>query len=965
MNDTISQSAILSAAVFLTATTAATVLLVGAIAKWRSAPAAGGALWRTGLAMIALLVIGETTGLFAATGHWLRHLSTLPVVPTAVTREAFAAPAETPQDDSQVVEFDDFDSGSDAEMIAIDPPSNDVTPALDPEVEAVLIEALASFAVDESEAKAETIPAVADDGLSESQSTAPVAAAPPREIKSTFNAPRWAAIIWACVTTFIVGRLIAARGIWLWRYRHARRVTDRELRQCVGAISRELGMRRRVEIWKSPRWVAPVAWGVWRPSIGLPEDFQESFTRAEQDAMLAHELGHLAARDPAWQCLADAVTALLWWAPWCWWLRKQMRIAAEWMADEASLLVTEGPQALAECLVTLGRRMAPEPAAGYAVTGSFRSNLGKRVARLLELAESSDGNAPRTTDRRWRLPALVACVALSLAAGSAWARSGIESTQGAEDMRVFEQSWRRSLAGGIISLALGAPTAAVAQDSAEEPAVEVEVQVDVEAAEDAEEAEEAEEAAEAEAEEAADDAEEAAEEEEEDAEESEEGADEGLLDEITVEVEAIATEAAENLESTIGEVTVEVEALIADIESDVEAGLADVESELEGVLADVEMEFNVEADFVEVEDEADDESGDEEGKGDDGAKDDHPEAKKVRAAKQAKAAKEKVKDALKARDQAIVKMKEKVAKGLAKRQEAGKKAEAKLKDARDGAMKKMIEAQDEAQQKLHEARERGDENLPEMEKVLQERLRGLQDEARAQQDRMQEEVKRLQAELDHARRESQERLANSLREEEHRLADRLKSYQGIEKNPEGIQRDMTYLMNELNALRGRLNEDLPAEFREKLEMEIKTRSDQLQELGAKSAEKLAKAQKVAKVKAKVDAHEKEFIAMQQARRAEVSARQQNALEMLRKTAAQLRDRGQQDAAEQIEEVLRALADGAVKEFVVEDDEVETDEANPEVDELRSEVKSLRGEIAEIRDLLKQSLQKHEDAPPKP
>lgn len=960
MNDTISQSAILSAAVFLTATTAATVLLVGAIAKWRSAPAAGGTLWRTGLAMIALLVIGETTGLFAATGHWLRHFSTSPVEPTAVTREAVVPPAETPQVDSQLVEVDDFDSGSDAEMIALEPPLTDDSPALDPEVEAVLIEALASFAVDETEAQAETTPAVADDDLSESQSTTPVVVIPPREIKSTFNAPRCAAIIWACVTTFILGRLIAARVIWLWRYRHARRVTDRELRQCVGAISRELGMRRRVEIWKSPRWVAPVAWGVWRPSIGLPEDFQESFTRAEQDAMLAHELGHLAARDPAWQCLADAVTALLWWAPWCWWLRKQMRIAAEWMADEASLLVTEGPQALAECLVTLGRRMAPEPAAGYAVTGSFRSNLGKRVARLLELAESSDGDAPRTSDRRWRLPALVACVAFCLAAGSAWARSGIESTQGAEDMRVFEQSWRRSLAGGIVSLALGAPTAAVAQDSAEEPAIEVEVQVDVEAAEEAEDAEEAEEAVEAE--EAADDAEEAAEEEEEVVEESEEGEDEGLLDEITVEVEAIATEAAEELEGTLGEVTVEVEALIADIESDVEAGLADVESELEGVLADVEMEFNVEADFVEVEDEA----NDEEGKGDDGAKDDHPEAKKVRAAKQAKAAKEKVKDALKARDKAIVKMKEKVEKGLAQREEYAKKAGAKYKEARDHAMKKMVEAQDEAQQKLQKARERGGENLPELEQAIQEKLQSVQREAQAQQDRMQEEMTRLQVELDQTRRESQERLANALREEEHRLAERLKSEHGIEGNPESVQFHVTYLMNELNNLRHQQFDATSQKVRDAIQQEMDTLSGQLRELGGKSAEKLSKTQKLAELKKELSAVEERGRKIPRYNLDEVRARQQqDALDMLRRTAAQLRDRGQQDTADQIEEVLRALADGAVKEFVVEDDEVETDEANPEVDELRSEVKSLRGEIAEIRDLLKQSLQKHEDAPPKP
>jgi hypothetical protein len=40
---------------------------------------------------------------------------------------------------------------------------------------------------------------------------------------------------------------------------------------------------------------------------GMQPEFAEHFTEAQQDAMLAHEVVHLAAHDPFWHALADLV----------------------------------------------------------------------------------------------------------------------------------------------------------------------------------------------------------------------------------------------------------------------------------------------------------------------------------------------------------------------------------------------------------------------------------------------------------------------------------------------------------------------------------------------------------------------------------------------------------------------------------------------------------------------------------
>jgi tetratricopeptide (TPR) repeat protein/Zn-dependent protease with chaperone function len=142
----------------------------------------------------------------------------------------------------------------------------------------------------------------------------------------------------------------------------------------------------------------PIAFGLFLPSIALPADFTRRFSHAEQDAMLAHELAHLAARDPLWYLLADVLCALLWWHPLVWWARSQLHTASELSADEASLFVEGGPQSLAGCLVRLaGELTRPAALESIGVEGDgFRSRLGRRVERLLRLADNpAAATAPR------------------------------------------------------------------------------------------------------------------------------------------------------------------------------------------------------------------------------------------------------------------------------------------------------------------------------------------------------------------------------------------------------------------------------------------------------------------------------------------------------------------------------------------------------------------------------------------
>jgi beta-lactamase regulating signal transducer with metallopeptidase domain len=145
-------------------------------------------------------------------------------------------------------------------------------------------------------------------------------------------------------------------------------------------------VRRPIRVLVSHRLSTPVVLGNWRCTLALPATFAGQFTPRQQGVVLAHELTHLAALDPLWQSVATFLCGVLWWHPAAWWTRRRLRAAGEAAADEASLVVPDGPRVLAESLVVLGRSLLqPRPIAGVAIEGHFRSSLGRRAERLLRL----------------------------------------------------------------------------------------------------------------------------------------------------------------------------------------------------------------------------------------------------------------------------------------------------------------------------------------------------------------------------------------------------------------------------------------------------------------------------------------------------------------------------------------------------------------------------------------------------
>jgi beta-lactamase regulating signal transducer with metallopeptidase domain len=279
----------------------------------------------------------------------------------------------------------------------------------------------------------------------------------------------WLWLVWAVGAALVAARACFAHSALAWFRARRQPATDPRVLRRAERLANSLGLRRRVRVLESASLNAPIAFGLLRPAIGLPLNFGTQYNESKQEAMLVHELAHLAAHDPSWCLLADLATAILWWHPASWWLRRELQAASELAADEASLLVAGGPQALAECLVELGARLTNRPAVGRLRVSGFRSHLGQRVQRLVRL-EGSAWTPPRRGGAQCvRIfgPIVLAAIVVLC---TAWAAP--QALTKGNGMKTMQQNWKRSLAALTLLAAISSPDTPAAAAEREQAAAQ-------------------------------------------------------------------------------------------------------------------------------------------------------------------------------------------------------------------------------------------------------------------------------------------------------------------------------------------------------------------------------------------------------------------------------------------------------------------------------------------------------------
>jgi hypothetical protein len=191
------------------------------------------------------------------------------------------------------------------------------------------------------------------------------------------------------VVVVVLGVMGTLRAVWqmllltVWNTRWT--ADTGPTRDLLNQLTRRFAIRRQVELLRCDRHHEPFATGVLRWRIVLPRGIAAHLQRDELEALLAHELAHLARRDPIWSWIGCALSSCLAIQPLNLLACRRWNRESEFQCDQWSVKRGIDPLSLARCLTQVAgwRGPQPLPAAVLAASGE-PGHLSQRVERLVD-----------------------------------------------------------------------------------------------------------------------------------------------------------------------------------------------------------------------------------------------------------------------------------------------------------------------------------------------------------------------------------------------------------------------------------------------------------------------------------------------------------------------------------------------------------------------------------------------------
>ncbi len=179
--------------------------------------------------------------------------------------------------------------------------------------------------------------------------------------------------------------------------RRARPVSDDRLLRIFGQSMLRLECRRSVRLLESEARQVPMTWGMFRPAVLLPSSAR-SWSDAQLQMVLLHELAHVVRADCATQWLVQACRAMYWYHPLAWFAYGRLRVEQEQACDDRVL--SHGCEAAdyAEHLVAVAAGLAPRRwAAAVALAMADQTRMERRVTAILDEQSNRRSLTTRST----------------------------------------------------------------------------------------------------------------------------------------------------------------------------------------------------------------------------------------------------------------------------------------------------------------------------------------------------------------------------------------------------------------------------------------------------------------------------------------------------------------------------------------------------------------------------------------
>jgi beta-lactamase regulating signal transducer with metallopeptidase domain len=210
-------------------------------------------------------------------------------------------------------------------------------------------------------------------------------------------------LVWAIGTTFLLWRRLRAVSVCRRLKRSVRLSGDLRLLRLAAAACDAVQIDYCIPVGTSELTPGPVALGVCKPLIVLPDSMEKSLGDEELLCVLIHEAAHVGRHDMALTCAWQLSTCLYWWNPLVQLICGEIGQAREQICDDYVIRARGTGDTLAIVLVKLAE-MCLEPRALARPIAAIplleTDDLSQRITRLTEGASAMTvplGRAKRMT----------------------------------------------------------------------------------------------------------------------------------------------------------------------------------------------------------------------------------------------------------------------------------------------------------------------------------------------------------------------------------------------------------------------------------------------------------------------------------------------------------------------------------------------------------------------------------------